>query len=39
MPMGRLVLYPGLRHCFFMEDYERFNSEVIDFLESTKPAV
>jgi len=39
MPMGRLILYPGLRHCFFMEDYERFNSEVIDFLESIKPAV
>ncbi len=35
MPHAALRLYPGKRHCFFLEEYERFNSEVTDFFNST----
>ncbi len=34
MPEAALHLYPGKRHCFFMEEHERFNREVIGFFNS-----
>jgi pimeloyl-ACP methyl ester carboxylesterase len=34
MPDAILDLFPGCRHCFFMEDYETFNRYVIRFLKS-----
>ena len=35
MPHATLRMYPGKRHCFFLEEYERFNSEVTEFFHST----
>ena len=35
MPEAGLHLYPDKRHCFFMEEHERFNREVTEFFNST----
>jgi len=37
MPQAGLHLYPGKRHCFFIEEFERFNREVTAFFNFTKP--
>ena len=37
IPQAGLHLYPGKRHCFFIEEHERFNREVTAFFNSTKP--
>jgi pimeloyl-ACP methyl ester carboxylesterase len=34
IPGSKLVFSPGKRHCFFMEEADRFNQMVIDFFES-----
>jgi len=34
MPDAILDLFPGCRHCFFMEDYATFNRYVIRFLQA-----
>jgi pimeloyl-ACP methyl ester carboxylesterase len=31
MPGAELVLFPGCRHCFFMESAEEFNRRAVDF--------
>ena len=31
MPEAGLIYFPGLRHCFFIEDADRFNQKVINF--------
>ena len=36
MPHAHLKMFPTLRHCFFIEDSERFNQTVLEFLESIK---
>ena len=35
MPEAGLHLYPGKRHCFFMEEHKKFNREVTEFFNST----
>jgi pimeloyl-ACP methyl ester carboxylesterase len=34
IPSARLVLFPGCRHCFFMENAALFNKETIQFVKS-----
>jgi pimeloyl-ACP methyl ester carboxylesterase len=34
MPKAALHLYPGKRHCFFIEEHEKFNREAIAFFNS-----
>jgi len=34
MPRAELYFLPGLRHCFFIEESEKFNHKLIDFLKS-----
>lgn len=34
IPGSELVLFPGKRHCFFMEEADRFNQMVTDFFQS-----
>jgi pimeloyl-ACP methyl ester carboxylesterase len=34
IPHADLVFYPGLRHCFFIENSEEVNQEIINFLKS-----
>jgi pimeloyl-ACP methyl ester carboxylesterase len=34
LPGSRLALFPGRRHCFFIEDADRFNREVVAFVRS-----
>jgi pimeloyl-ACP methyl ester carboxylesterase len=36
IPASQLRLFPGLRHCFFMEAAAEFNRQVIDWLRSVK---
>jgi len=36
MPQAKLIYLPGKRHCFFIEEAETFNREVVSFLESIK---
>jgi pimeloyl-ACP methyl ester carboxylesterase len=36
MPEAELELYAGCRHCFFMEEYEKFNRSVVRFLQSVR---
>ena len=36
MPEAELHLYPGKRHVFFIEEHEKFNRNVTDFLNSVK---
>ena len=38
MPGAELRLFPGKRHCFFMEDFEKFNFAVTRFFNSATPA-
>lgn len=33
MPEAALTLYPGLRHVFFIEDPDRFNNDVLAFID------
>ncbi len=35
MPKAKLQLYPGKRHCFFMEESKEFNEAVVKFFNST----
>jgi pimeloyl-ACP methyl ester carboxylesterase len=35
IPHARLELFEGCRHCFFMEESDRFNATVTEFLKST----
>ncbi len=32
IPHAELIFFPGKRHCFFIEEAERFNQKAIDFL-------
>jgi pimeloyl-ACP methyl ester carboxylesterase len=34
MPHARLIFLKGKRHCFFIEEAETFNQQVISFLDS-----
>lgn len=36
MPNAELKMFPALRHCFFIEDSEKFNQTVMAFLQSVK---
>ncbi len=36
MPEADLELFPGCRHCFFMEESERFNRSVVAFLRTIR---
>jgi pimeloyl-ACP methyl ester carboxylesterase len=36
IPQAELIFFPGKRHCFFIEEAERFNQKVISFLESAR---
>jgi pimeloyl-ACP methyl ester carboxylesterase len=36
IPNAELILFPGKRHCFFIEEAERFNRKAISFLKSVK---
>ena len=36
MPEAELCYFPGLRHCFFIEDADRFNRKAIDFFKLNK---
>jgi len=36
IPHAELILFPGKRHCFFIEEAEEFNQEVISFLKSIR---
>jgi len=36
IPHAELIFFPGKRHCFFIEEAERFNQTVISFLKSIK---
>jgi len=34
IPHAELILYPGKRHCFFIEEADQFNQKVLGFLKS-----
>ena len=36
IPHAELIFFPGKRHCFFMEEAERFNEKVIHFFKSVQ---
>ncbi|MDI6761475.1 MAG: alpha/beta hydrolase [Thermodesulfobacteriota bacterium] len=36
IPHAELIFFPGKRHCFFIEEAERFNQKAIDFLKSVQ---
>jgi len=36
IPHAKLIFFPGKRHCFFIEEAERFNQKAIDFLNRSR---
>lgn len=35
IPAAELLLFPGCRHCFFMEEASKFNQKTVRFIQST----
>jgi len=38
LPDAELILYPGRRHCFFMEESKMFNRIAVQFFNAAEKA-
>ncbi|MRR17518.1 MAG: alpha/beta fold hydrolase [Deltaproteobacteria bacterium] len=38
LPEAKLVVFPGRRHCFFIEEAETFNRQALEFFQTVKDA-